>query len=378
MALDTGGVTYLYRTGEYDPSEGARSEAPGLHDGPDIGAALKAIRQFQGVSLQDVADATRIRQNYLSALEDMRIDELPSRPFAIGYVKAYARQLGLNQDEAVERFKLDSPEHDEGLRAPVGVRKQHDPRLGLVLIAAVLVIAAFALWNVAQRTLSAQAPAPTVIADQGALPATPEQDGPISVGAAAPPPVESTTPEPYVTPGLANNADGSSLTPTAPTPSMPVGAPFKSRGQIYGAPAGRAAPIIVQARKAAAFEVRGGDGSPYFVRVLQAGEAYRVPMLAGLSLTVSDPGDFDVFGPEGYIGPLPGLVTKGTSLMPKAPPAPRTPPAARPAATSAAPAPSTTAPPQQSASPPTARKAPQPTVQSPPQPSAVQAPPPAQ
>ncbi|MBI1406272.1 MAG: helix-turn-helix domain-containing protein [Caulobacter sp.] len=342
MALDTGGVTFLYRTGEYDPSEGTRSEAPGLHDGSDIGAALKAVRQFQGVSLQDIADATRIRQNYLAALEDMRIDELPSRPFAIGYVKAYARHLGLDQDEAVERFKLDSPEHDDGLRAPVGVRKQHDPRLGLVLIAAVLVIAAFALWNVAQRTLSAQAPAPAVVADQEALPATPQQDGPITVGAAAPPPVESTTPEPYVTPGLANNADGSSVGPATPAPSMPVGSPFKSKGQIYGAPAGRAAPIIVQARKAAAFEVRGADGSPYFVRVLQAGEAYRVPMLAGLSLTVSDPGDFDVFGPEGYIGPLPGPVTKGAALLPKAPPAPK--PAPKPAAKAQTPLPAPVAP----------------------------------
>jgi cytoskeleton protein RodZ len=323
MARDTGGVTSLYRVGEYDPSEPPRSDAPGLDDGPDIGAALKAVREFKGVSLQDLADATRIRQNYLAALENMRLDELPSRPFAIGYVKAYAQHLDLDADAAVERFRIDNPIHDEGLRAPVGMRKQHDPRLGLVLIAAILVVAAFALWNVAQRTLSAQRPVGATVAEQPAQSPPTGPVGPISVGEVAPPPVESTTPVPYQTPGLATNGDGSQTAAAqVPSLSMPLGSAFKARGQIYGAPAGPTGAVIVQARRNAAFEVKGSDGSSYFVRVLQAGEAYRLPVIRGLSVTVSDPGVFDVFVGGGYVGPLPGLVTQATVLAAKAPPPP--------------------------------------------------------
>lgn len=326
MALDTGGVTSLYRTGEYDPSSDAgRHDAPTLQDGYDIGAALKAIRQFHGVTLQDLADATRIRQTYLDALENMRLDELPSRPFAIGYVKAYARHLGLDVDEAVERFRNDNPEHDEGLRAPVGVRKERDPRLALVIIAGVLIGAAILLWNVAQRAITEKAPSKAVVAE-AQVPVAPSTDtgGPIQVGAAIPPPVESTTPDAYVTPGMANNGDGSETAAKAaeaPVMSLPVGAAFKPEGQVYGAPAGaaNASTVIIKARRNGVFEVKGADGSNYFTRVLQQGEAYRVPALKGLTVTVSDPGLFQVFVNGRYTGPLPSLVTQTGKLVEAAP-----------------------------------------------------------
>ncbi len=331
MALDTGGVTSLYRTGEYDPSSDAsRHDAPTLRDGHDVGAALKAVRQFQGVSLQDLADATRIRQTYLAALEDMRLDELPSRPFAIGYVKAYARHLGLDVDEAVERFRNDHPEHDEGLRAPIGVRKERDPRLALIIIAGLLIGAAILLWNVAQRAIAEKAPSQAVVAEApGADPPT-DIGGPIQVGGPTAPPVESTTPDAYVTPGMANNGDGSETAAKAaeaPVMSLPVGSAFKPEGQIYGAPAGAASSpgVIIKARRNGVFEVKGPDGSNYFTRVLQQGEAYRVPALKGLTVTVSDPGLFQVFVAGRYTGPLPGLVTQSSSLVALAPVAPAAP-----------------------------------------------------
>lgn len=330
MALDTGGVTSLYRTGEYDPSsDQARSDAPTLQDGHDIGAALKAIRQFHGVTLQDLADATRIRQTYLEALEAMRLDELPSRPFAIGYVKAYARHLGLDAEEAVERFRNDHPEHDEGLRAPVGVRKERDPRLALVLIACLLVGAAILLWNVAQRTITEKGPSKAVVAEAPADLPPADVGGPIQVGGAIPPPVEANQPDAYVTPGMANNGDGSETAEKAaqaPVLSLPLGAAFKPEGAIYGAPAG--AQVVIKARRNGTFEVKGADGSNYFTRVLQQGEAYRVPALKGLTVTVSDPGLFQVFVDGRYTGPLPGLVTQAAKLPETAPPPP-SPPAAQ-------------------------------------------------
>ncbi|HYE44409.1 MAG TPA: RodZ domain-containing protein [Caulobacter sp.] len=332
MALDTGGVTSLYRTGEYDPSAAVGGDAPTLHDGPDLGAALKAVRLFHGVTLQDLADATRIRQTYLAALEDMRLEELPSRPFAVGYVKAYARHLGLDADAAVERFRQEHPDHEEGLRAPVGIRKQRDSRLGLILTFGVLVIVAIVLWNLAQRAISAQAsPAKPTIAAPPPAPAT-DEAGPIQVGGSLPPPVESTTPALYETPGLADSTDGSAdavdaaakarLGETAQPAalSMPIGSPFKARGPVHGAPAGPGATdVVIQARRNGVFEVRGADGVSYFTRVLQAGEAYRVPALKGLSITVSDPAVFDVFVAGRYTGPLPATVSRADTLAPKAP-----------------------------------------------------------
>jgi len=315
MELDIGGVTSLYRTGEFDPADAPRSSAPDLLDGPDLGAALRQIREFHGVSLQDLADATRIRQTYLSALEAMRLEELPSRPFAVGYVRAYARHLNLDSEAAVERFRQEFPEHDEGLRAPVGVRRERDPRLGLILAGGVLIVAAFVLWNIAQRAMTNQAP-PLSVASTPASPqveqAAPE--GPLSVGAPLPPPVESTTPNLYETPGLPTGADGTGEAadaaveaqagqPVAPT--MALGTAFRAQGQIHGAAQSAAATILIQARRNATLVVRGSDGSVYFSNVLQAGESYRAPPLKGVMID-ADPTAFDVFVSGGYRGPLAG------------------------------------------------------------------------
>src|SRR3990167_4384306 len=198
MPLDSGGVTHIYRTGDMDPADAfGPTEEPSLHYGPDIGAALKSAREFRGLSLQDVSDATRIRRTYLGAIEDMRLEELPSRPFTLGYIKAYAKHLGLDPEEAVNRFKESSPDPDEPLRAPVGVRRERDPRMGAIIAGGVLIVSAIVLWNIAQRAISEEAPppptAPTSVA--GVTPAGPAgPGGPMSVGDPPPPPAGGPAP----------------------------------------------------------------------------------------------------------------------------------------------------------------------------------------
>ena len=177
MALDTGRVTDFNPT--YDSRGGGASAIdtymPTLDSGPNIGAALRAAREFRGLSLQDVADSTRIRRAYLSAIEEMRLEDLPSRPFTIGYVRAYAKALGLDSEAAVNRFKADDPTPETELREPVGVRKTGDRRLGLGLTAGALVIGAIVAWNLAQRGLSEAAPpAPAVASAPAVETSTPE------------------------------------------------------------------------------------------------------------------------------------------------------------------------------------------------------------
>lgn len=311
MPLDTGGVTQLYRTGDADPAYPlAPTEEPSLYHGPDIGAALKAAREFRGLSLQDVADQTRIRRTYLAAVEDMRLEELPSRPFTIGYIKAYAKLLGLDPDEAVSRFKEAAPEAEDGLRAPVGVRKERDPRTGAIMAGAALIVTAIIVWNIAQRAISEEAPPPPTTAENNVA-ATPSTTptGPMSVGAPLPAPTEASTPPVYETPGLeaAAQAGGSADAAAAAAKARrdaeataaaqsdtPVGAPFVAKGTIHGAPAA-SSQITLQARRQTMLIVRGGDSAIYFARSLAPGEAYRLPASKGLTIEVTDPRAIDVF-----------------------------------------------------------------------------------
>lgn len=323
MPLDTGRVPHLHLVAEGDPEHAPMgANQPSVDHGVDIGSALRAAREFRGLNLQDVADATRIRQGYIEALEDLRLDELPSRPFTIGYVKSYAKLLGLDGDAAVARFKLDVPDDSEPLRAPVGVRHERDPRLGLILAAGVLIVAAIVLWNVAQRAIAKDAP-PAQVAQQQASAAvhTPSSastggngdGGAVSLGAPLPAPVESTTPELYKTPGLddaaANGGSADAVTAAskaraveaasavAPDPSQlaGLGSAFRAKGAVYGATLADASGLILQARKPASLTVHDSSGAIYFTRWMAAGEAFRAPRNGGLIAEVSDPAAFDVY-----------------------------------------------------------------------------------
>jgi cytoskeletal protein RodZ len=322
MPLDTGRVSHLHLV-----ADGEREDAPttayqpSVEHGADIGSALRAAREFRGLSQGEVAEATRIRQSYIVALEDLRVDELPSRPFTIGYVKSYAKLLGLDGDEAVARFKLDVPDDSEPLRAPVGVRHERDPRLGLVLALGILIVAAIVLWNVAQRAIAKDAPpaqvAPAqataaVNAPAAALANPNAAPGSVSLGAPLPAPVESTTPEPYKTPGLddaaANGGSADAVTAASkvraaeaakgvldPSQAVKVGSPFRPKGAVYGAAQAEASGLILQARKPASLTVHDAGGAIYFTRWMAAGEAFRAPRNGGLIAEVSDPAAFEVY-----------------------------------------------------------------------------------
>lgn len=328
MPLDSGGVTQLYRSGDLESADpfGA-TEEPSLFYGPDIGAALKAAREFRGLSLQDVSDATRIRRTYLAAVEDMRLDELPSRPFTLGYIKAYAKHLDLDPEDAVNRFKESSPDPDEPLRAPVGVRRERDPRMGAIVASGVLIVAAIVLWNIAQRAISEEAPPPPTAPERVASAAPVGPAGPMDLGPPLPAPVEASTPEVYKTPGLeaAAAADGSADAAAAAQkirkdaeaaaaanagPVVSPGTPFVARGPILGAPAG-ASTVTFQARRATTLIVRGADGSVYFARSLAPGQAYRAPNNKGVAVEVGDPAAMDVF----VDGRLKGAMTAPTATV---------------------------------------------------------------
>lgn len=64
----------------------------------DIGAQLRAAREARGLTLQDIEQATRIRVKYLRALEEGNFEVLPETVYVRGFLKAYAREVGLDPD----------------------------------------------------------------------------------------------------------------------------------------------------------------------------------------------------------------------------------------------------------------------------------------
>src|SRR6185312_10283981 len=124
MPLDTGAFS--------DRAEAGRGAAPRLKvtldPGMPIGAALRTVRQSLGLSLLEISESTRVRERHLTAIEAGQIDQLPSRPFTIGYVRAYAKALGLDADATAARFRTEFPSPDDELHTPVGVQHDRPPR----------------------------------------------------------------------------------------------------------------------------------------------------------------------------------------------------------------------------------------------------------
>ncbi len=68
-----------------------------------IGQQLKQARTDHHLSLEKAAEATRIRQHYLEAIEADEFDELPSPVQARAFLRLYAGYLGLSLDELIAR-----------------------------------------------------------------------------------------------------------------------------------------------------------------------------------------------------------------------------------------------------------------------------------
>ncbi len=322
MALDTGNVPEEFRA-----HPDWKDPVPSIADAATLGEGLRKARELSGKSLAALAADTRVHERYLRALEENNISALPSRVFAIGYVRAYASALGLDEQLAVERYKRETPDGSVPLQAPTGVAfeevRRYSPRIvGAVVILALAVIG----WNVFQRVSLIRAPQPSDIAEvpeSWSLGAVPGQ-AMLRVGAPQPAPPDQTTPALYITPGLEAELMGIDPTNAAAVAAAaamatvpPVQAAFNPRGAIYGAPAS-ASQVVLQARKPASLVVRMADGRVLFARQLAAGAAWRAPPGVAATIDVSDPGAFDVYLNGEHGGPLTGVLTPLSQLNARA------------------------------------------------------------
>jgi transcriptional regulator with XRE-family HTH domain len=76
----------------------------GDSDAEGFGNWLRQQREVREISLREIAEATKISLRYLEAMEEDRFDLLPAAVFAKGFLRQYARYVGLDSDEVVNRY----------------------------------------------------------------------------------------------------------------------------------------------------------------------------------------------------------------------------------------------------------------------------------
>ena len=106
-----------------------------------FGEKLRKQREQRGIALDAISNATKISTRMLRALEDEHFDQLPGGVFNKGFVRAYARQVGLDEEEAVSDYlaalresqiqrqsilpDFRAPEGKSGNVAPPGLRPEN-------------------------------------------------------------------------------------------------------------------------------------------------------------------------------------------------------------------------------------------------------------
>jgi cytoskeleton protein RodZ len=147
---------------------------------PSIGEALRSAREAQGKSVEDAAAATRIRSSYLEALEQEQFDQLGGNVYAKGFLRSYARYLGVDPAPLLEAYRAqERPDAPLFEHAPTAIRGQASSRRGptwlAVAIVCVSIILVVSLWSLLRPSPDptdaqppfAPAPATTAVGSAG-------------------------------------------------------------------------------------------------------------------------------------------------------------------------------------------------------------------
>ena len=78
-----------------------------------IGEKLRLEREAQGIALRDISEQTRISMRYLEAIETDDYRRLPGGIFNRSFIRAYAKFVGFDEQEAMEEYTRTLHEHGE-------------------------------------------------------------------------------------------------------------------------------------------------------------------------------------------------------------------------------------------------------------------------
>jgi cytoskeleton protein RodZ len=225
-----------------------------------IGESLREARARRGFTAADVHKAIRIRERYLTALEEERWDMLPGEAYTKGFLRTYSEYLGLDGQLYIDEYNARIARHDEEPLVPHATVEERSLQRGiLVTLAAILVIGAavagLAAWRLGGSTHTNTPPAPVQASGAG------------SVAAAAP-------------------------TPASPPKTTPAG----TKAAKHAVAAAGAYTLISAARGRCWLLVRAGGahGRVLFEGVLEQGQAKRFQLQPKLWVRMGRPNALDV------------------------------------------------------------------------------------
>jgi flagellar biosynthesis protein FlhG len=103
-----------------EPAAGQQPEAAALRPTPESGADLREERQRLRLAIETIAEKTKIRRAYLQAIEEERFGDLPAAVFVRGFLREYARCLGLPGEDVARNYMKRYRDWQESRSQPSG------------------------------------------------------------------------------------------------------------------------------------------------------------------------------------------------------------------------------------------------------------------
>ncbi len=278
--------------------------AESLDAGTSVSTELSRARQARGSNIQDVARELRIRPAHLKALEERRFDDLPGRPYVLGFLRSYAAYLGLDAQDIITRFKAETSDFGDPqkLEFPSPADEGRTPGWLLLVLALALAAAVYAGWyylNTSDRLVVdkvSEVPA-NLLADV-APPAVPGTAGVAAAEREVPPAaLEPASPAP------APPAPTTAVIETAPLPEAPATTVATRAGgpRVIGQ-AGSKSRVRLRATAESWVRVTGPDNELLLEKTLYPGDVYHVPDRPDLMLTTGNAGVLEVMV-DGRVAP---------------------------------------------------------------------------
>jgi cytoskeleton protein RodZ len=248
---------------------------------PSFGEKLRREREKRSITLDQISESTKIGRRMLQAIEEDKFSQLPGGIFNKGFVRAYARHLGLDEDQTVAEYleaSGDAPAVQPELPPEESVRRSeasadvphHQLPWGVFAAILLLVALALSIWSHRQNQHEGAAtqtspPPPAAqhsVADHAAPNATPSGPAVPSSSDKNPPPrlpVSSpVSPAPQV--------------PPANTPAKnPATAAPKTPPETTAPPAPGEFVVLIQAREDSWTTITA-DGKTVYSAILSAGD----------------------------------------------------------------------------------------------------------
>jgi cytoskeleton protein RodZ len=279
----------------------------------DVGETLRMAREQQGLSLDVISQRTKIGTEKLRAIEENDIQRLPSGIFLRGFVRAYAREVGLDVEDTVNRYIAqfesqasiveDDPPYALAEETPpeISETQRIEESLREMSMWGVVVVVVLSLGLLAYMTLRSPSVSPAATVARVEAPAVAPPPAFASVVPTAPlPPADAVPlPLPSESASAATPLAPQNATPVAP-PTTPLATVTRSTPEETGT-AGVQEPAVVQNSNTIELTIETVgpcwveaivDGQTVIYTMMQEGERQRIERGNDVVLRVGDPAAF--------------------------------------------------------------------------------------